>query len=356
MVAHPNPKAALIILCQANGTIVEILHDDFDLKADKTLPGSFASMVTGASASKAGRFLRTAAAHRPALDWQMDTLLPQGTAPLFFTGIPAGRGILIVGAKEPLCTPVKASPAERDAASMPEMTAHDLRNPVSGILAASEFLMEDIKTGLEEHHLNLLRSIQASSRLVLRLIDKMLEAPGGDAGRSGTHLQPTDLTPLLNRCAALNRPLAECRNIRIEVNAVKPVPALEIDSRKVAQAINALLKNEIKCSRPGSRIEILIDADDADATITVRDQGPGISAADLRTLFDPLRSGRPKRGLMEARTALTLATVKRIVEGQGGAIRVESAVRKGSTFTLALPLPDAAGSRSRRIDRRIAIG
>jgi signal transduction histidine kinase len=140
------------------------------------------------------------------------------------------------------------------------------------------------------------------------------------------------------------------------VNAVKLVPPLEIDPRKVAQAINALLKNEIKCSRPGSRIEILIDADDADATITVRDQGPGISAADLRTLFDPLRSVRPKRGVMEARTALTLATVKRIVEGQGGAVRVASAVRKGSTFTLALPLPDAAGRRSRRIDKRIAIG
>ena len=129
------------------------------------------------------------------------------------------------------------------------------------------------------------------------------------------------------------------------MNTRCPIFEIYVDPLKMTQAITALLTNEIRCSRPGGKIEILVEASDDTATLTVRDQGPGISADDLRTLFDPLESNRPKRGLKEARTALTLAIVKRIVEAHGGTIGVESELGKGSSFTLRLVSRSVRASR-----------
>jgi signal transduction histidine kinase len=217
-----------------------------------------------------------------------------------------------------------------------EIAAHDLRNPISGILAASEFLVEDAAELLEDHHLALLRSIKSSSELVLGLIDQMLEMPLMEPGKPKMYLRATDIISLVDQSAAMSRPLAESKNIRLEVKSRGRFSDLYVDPLKMAQAITALLTNEIRCSRPGGKIDVLVDASDEVATITVRDQGPGISADALKTLFDPLGSNRPKRGLKEARTALTLAIVKRIVEGHGGTISVESELGKGSSFTLRL--------------------
>src|SRR5262245_38390254 len=305
----PHPNAGIVALCRPDGTLFEILVDEFELKQSRP-SDRFVAMFEGPSASKAARFLRAAARHRSALDWQMDLALPHGSVPLFFSGIATIRGILILGAREPLSSPARGSTrltmitrssTETGQASILEATAHDLRNPVSGILAASEFLIDDINAGLEEHHLNLLRSIQASSRFALGLIDDMLETALEAAGPAN-QVQFTNLVSLVNRSVSLNRPLADVRNIRLEVTVGGPVPPLHIDPRKMAQAVHTLLKNEIKCSRPGSRIGVSVDVNPGEATVTVRDQGPGISAADLRRLFDPFGSVRPKRGLLEART------------------------------------------------------
>ena len=362
----PLHNAALAILCRRDGTVIEVLHNEFDLTSPLAPGRHFKGIVADPSVRKAGRFLRTARAHHSALDWQLDVRLAHGITPLFFSGSLTGAGIVILGTKDSLATPSvpivksgtvgarqpdepKTQRHSRKAGSeqlqILEIAAHDLRNPIGGILAASEFLIEDAANVLEEHHLALLRSIKSSSELVLNLIDQMLEMPLMEAEKPKMYLRSTNIVSLVDQSVAMSRPLAESKNIRLEVNTRCPIFEIYVDPLKMTQAITALLTNEIRCSRPGGKIEILVEASDDTSTLTVRDQGPGISADDLRTLFDPLESNRPKRGLKEARTALTLAIVKRIVEAHGGTIGVESELGKGSSFTLRLVSRSVRASR-----------
>jgi signal transduction histidine kinase len=398
----PTPhNAAIALLCHANGTLIEVYYDELGLTPRLAPAREFAAILVASSFRKANRFMRTVAASHSALDWALDVALPNGAAPLFFSGCITNRGIVIIGTKEPLSataipddltriadenpdTLVPAlkelsirrdakakservvhdqlsrlnhtlvrpeGPARKRAASLEkatpahvqliEIAAHDLRNPISGILAASQYLIEDAARLLEEHHLTLLHSIESSSRLMLRLIEDMLEIPAIESGKLRMDFQSTDVTWLVDQSVSIVRPLAERKKVRLEVTAEGPTPYLDVDPIKMSQAINGLLTNAIKSSQAGSRIEVHVAVRGEDAVITVRDEGPGISADDLKSLFDGFQNGLSKRGLTEARTALTLANVKRIVEGHHGAISVESDLGKGSTFTLALPLSSA---------------
>jgi signal transduction histidine kinase len=404
-------NAALAILCRPNGTLIEVVYDELGLTASLAPGTDFAAIIAASSVGKASRFLRTSLASHVTLDWEMDVVLPYGVAPLFFSACVTKRRIVMIVTKQALADAAIPKNLTRIAADAPnilapalkelgvrkaskakserslrnqlsrlnnalaasqretvhketlkkavptetqllEIAAHDLRNPISGILAASQYLIEDAARLLEEHHLTLLRSIESSSGLMLRLIEDMLEIPAIDSGKLRMHFQSTDLTWLVEQSAAINRPLAESKRIRLEVTTDGPVPCLDLDPLKMTQAINGLLTNAIQSSQPGSKIEVQVAARADDAMITVRDEVPGISADDLKSLLDPFRKVRSKRGLKEARTAVTLANVKRIVEGHHGEVRVESDVVKGSTFALRLPLSSRAASSEGNGGRR----
>jgi signal transduction histidine kinase len=87
-----------------------------------------------------------------------------------------------------------------------EMAAHDLRNPISGVLAASQFLIEDAAGRLEKHHLSMLRSMGSSSRIMLRLLEDMLEIAAISTARPRMHLQLTDIRTLVEQSLSMTRP------------------------------------------------------------------------------------------------------------------------------------------------------
>ncbi len=120
------------------------------------------------------------------------------------------------------------------------------------------------------------------------------------------------------------------------------MPQLEVDPVKMNQVINSLLTNAIKSARQGGKIDIRAGVRGHHVVISIRAEGPAISADDLQSLFNPTQKRRNKRALREAVTALALANVKRIVEGHGGSMRVQTDPLKGSTFTIKLPLPTQA--------------
>lgn len=228
-----------------------------------------------------------------------------------------------------------------------EIAAHDLCNPVNGILAASQYLLEDAAPLLEEQHVTLLRSIESASWLVLKLIEDMLEIPVTETGKPRMHFQVTDLASLVNQSATTYQPLAESRNVVMDVVTDGLARDLDLDRPKMSQAINAVFSNAIKCSQPGGRIKIHMTTRPADVALTVRVEEPGTSAEDLKALFDPLCKRSTYRGLTEIRTALMLAKVRRIIEGHHGDLRVEGDTLRGSTLTLRLPRHVHATPRKR---------
>jgi signal transduction histidine kinase len=128
------------------------------------------------------------------------------------------------------------------------------------------------------------------------------------------------------------------KGITLEFEAPASNPPVLVDAGKIEQVLNNLLGNAIKFSHTGTTVRIRLTAGTDGVTIAVQDQEQGIPAADLAKLFKPFSKASLRSTAGEQSTGLGLAIVRRIVEGHGGQIGVDSVVGEGSTFTLTLPL------------------
>ncbi len=230
-----------------------------------------------------------------------------------------------------------------------EIAAHDLRNPISGILAAGQYLLEDAGAVLDEPHLAMLQSIDSSSRSMLRLIDDVIELASIESGEMRLDIKAAEIQPLLNQAVSMSQAAADRKRVRLvmDFDGKAPLPPLSVDPVKIYHALDGLLASTVKFSRPGSRIEIGVESRAGKATIWLRTDGSGISAGALRSLFNPFRKNRATRPGVEGGTALSLAKAKRIVEAHGGVTHVHSGEAKELTIRLTLPLEKRAIAHKR---------
>jgi len=229
-----------------------------------------------------------------------------------------------------------------------EVAVHDLRNPISGILAASQYLLDDAVSVLDDHHVALLHSIDSSGRSMLRLIEDILEICNLQSGKMRLDFSTANLQPLINRAMLLSQPVAERKKVQIELEAgaKATIPPVEIDAGRIVHALESLLGSLVKLTRPGSTIEIAAGARLDRVIVGMRSDGFAVSALVLRSLFNPFRS-RANRSGVDGGTALALATVKQIIGAHGGVVRVESGHGSALTVKLALPLPAREAIRKR---------
>jgi signal transduction histidine kinase len=113
------------------------------------------------------------------------------------------------------------------------------------------------------------------------------------------------------------------------------------DEEHLGSAIDALIENAAKFTRPGDRIRLEGRSERGAVVIRVADDGDGIDAADIDSIFDAFRQAGKRNPLRNGGTGLGLAIVKAIVEGHGGQVRVVSAPGAGATFELRLPAVQA---------------
>lgn len=401
-----SDNAAVAVFCGPTGTLVRVIYDELGLQHGLTPGREFSGLVAPFHRRRARRFLRTLQAGGSAVDWGLGIASPNGVVPLFFSGCVTKRGIVIIGTKEPLAAAIPGEPAltakedsetvtpavqelrsqeearlkaerkleqqllrfnealtvtpeeskerhgvERASGSkhlrLLEIAAHDLRNPLSGVLAATEYLIEDAGRVLEPHHIALLCSIESSARLMLRLLEDMLEIPTLGSGKVRLELHSADIGSLLEQAVAANRPLAEEKRVSVEVSLHKPLPALTADPGKLTGALTVLLTGVIRSSHLGARIELLVSSRSDHLAVTLRYQSATDAADVLRSLFHSSQTDRPRRGLSDERIALALAQVKRIVEAHRGTVHFEAGEKRESTVTLRLPVFAGAKSRER---------
>jgi two-component system sensor histidine kinase/response regulator len=149
---------------------------------------------------------------------------------------------------------------------------------------------------------------------------------------------PADLGKLVEHNVSLNALLAQRKNIAVTLRIEGELPALSLDEGKIVQVLNNLISNATKFSQPGTSITVHVAAENAEVRITVRDQGLGIPEDERGKLFQPFGKTSVRSTGGEVSTGLGLAIVRKIVEGHGGRIWVESEVGVGSAFIFTLPL------------------
>jgi len=223
------------------------------------------------------------------------------------------------------------------------MAAHDLRNPLSVIATYSTFLLDEAAQALDAEQQKFVTSIRSSSDFMLNLINDLLDVSTIESGELELKRKSIDLVALVEQNAQLNGVLAQKKGIEIEFRADENLPEVELDPRKLEQVVNILFSNAIKYSRSKSRIRVSVARGKQGLVVAVADEGPGIPPKETGSLFEAITTTSTDG---EKNTGLGLMIARKIIDGHGGRIWVESEVGRGSTFSVSLPLtiPDAAGA------------
>jgi K+-sensing histidine kinase KdpD len=212
---------------------------------------------------------------------------------------------------------------------------HELRTPLASLNTAAHLLHspkipDDQKESLVE-------AIQAETTRLSSLATSFLDIARLESGRTQFQLKQIDLVHLLEECSGLMQAQAQETGIDICVIAPPEVPQIQGDANKIKQAVLNLISNAIKYNRPNGEITLAVENGSDEVTIFVKDTGIGIPEKHMKRLFTKFYRV-PGSEQHAQGTGLGLSIVKRIVEGHGGDIGVESVLGEGTTFKIRLPL------------------
>lgn len=213
------------------------------------------------------------------------------------------------------------------------LASHELYTPITSLKLSLQFALRSGEAPAEAAR----RRLETTARQVdwlIRLADEMLDVSKLMRGHLALHLGSVDL-------AAVAREMVE--NSTAELQRAGSPLSLEADEAvvgrwdltKVEQIVTNLLSNAVKFGA-GAAIELKVETHGDFARLTVRDHGLGMDAEGLPDVFGPFVRGVPSAHF--GGLGLGLYIVKEFTSALGGAVRVESVPRKGSTFTVELPL------------------
>ncbi|HEY0779516.1 MAG TPA: HAMP domain-containing sensor histidine kinase [Gemmatirosa sp.] len=230
-----------------------------------------------------------------------------------------------------------AEHAARTREAVLAMVSHDLKNPLSTIMLAAGFLLEELVPADDAHVVqrHQLQAIARASDRMRRLVGDLLDASALDAGRLRLDVGPHVLSALLEDVREVLAPLATAKGIVLTIEGPADDPVLHADRDRILQVVANLGGNAIKFTPGGGRVAVSAVRTGDAVAFDIVDSGSGISADDLPCVFDRFWQARSTARLG---SGLGLAIAKGIVEAHGGSIHAHSVVGEGSTFQFVLPL------------------
>ncbi|RPJ43073.1 MAG: HAMP domain-containing protein, partial [Candidatus Latescibacterota bacterium] len=216
--------------------------------------------------------------------------------------------------------------------------SHEFRTPLSAQLASLELLRDRLPDLGPEQIRELVLSIERGTLRLTRLIDNLLESTRIEAGQDAIRRRPCAPDEIVEEAVELMVPLIDQRKQTVEVNLPYPLPVIEGDAERLVQVFVNLLANANKFSPSGSAIAIGGEVAEKELRIWVEDQGPGLPAGTVESLFQRfIRS--PEEEPEPRGMGLGLYIVKSIVERHGGRVEASSAP-VGTRMCVVLPLAE----------------
>ena len=215
--------------------------------------------------------------------------------------------------------------------------SHELRTPLNAILGYSELMADGAYGEPSEKMLGILKRLEANGKHLLGLINDVLDLSKIEAGQLVLELSDYSVQDIAQTVRSTLEPLAADKKLAFKVEMAPDLPPGHGDGRRLTQVLINLVGNAIKFTDTGE-VAIKAEANSGSFHVSVRDTGPGISAADQTKLFQEFQQADNAITRKKGGTGLGLAISKRIVEMHGGKIWVELQLGRGSTFTFTLPV------------------
>lgn len=224
------------------------------------------------------------------------------------------------------------------------MMSHELRTPLTSILAFSEMLAER-GGGMTPEEEDMRRELEANSRVMLMMINDILEMSRVEAGRVSLEVEPVEVGDVLSEVEPVIRPLAERGGLDLSVEIEPDVPLILADFDKVRRAVENLAGNACKFTPEGGSVRIRASFEPLSdmVRIDVSDTGIGIAPKDRELIFERFSQADASISRKFNGTGLGLPLAREYVELHGGTLTVESEQGVGSTFSILLPVGDPEG-------------
>lgn len=214
--------------------------------------------------------------------------------------------------------------------------SHDLRTPLSSIIASAGSLLQEDVAWTEEQRQEFAQSIVDEAERLNRLVGNLLDLSRIQAGSMRPAKGWYDLGSLVNEVTGRLGRLAGERTIVVDVpDQLPPVP---FDYVEIDQVLTNLIENALKHTPSGSRIDVKVGIVNNEACVEVADTGSGIPANALHDLFKPFY--RAPAGTGHRGAGLGLAVARGLVEAHGGRIWAENRAEGGARFVFTLPLSE----------------
>ena len=215
--------------------------------------------------------------------------------------------------------------------------SHELKSPVGALGILAETMQAENEPAVSRR---LAERMQLEAFRVARIIDDLLDLSRIESEEAPTR-EPVAVSLVVAQAVERIRPVAEHRQVVIDVNEAPRRMSIVGDRRQLVSAIHNLLENAVKYSDDGSTVEVRVRAlAKADLTlvdISVRDYGIGIPSRDLERIFERFYRVDRARARDTGGTGLGLAIARWAVEASGGRIELESVAGHGALFRVILP-------------------
>jgi signal transduction histidine kinase len=215
--------------------------------------------------------------------------------------------------------------------------SHELRTPMTSIIGFAELLREAASTE-GGRTLRYSENIMSSGRMLLGIINDLLDLAKIEAGKMDLHLGEVEMSEMARNLIDFMRPLADKKSLQLVADIPTDLPRIVSDAGRIQQILYNLLSNAVKFTPDGGLVELNLNRTQENGIrITVRDTGIGIPEEQLSHIFEKFRQLDESITREHSGTGLGLAISKELVSLLGGTVCAESRPGKGSLFTVVLP-------------------